>query len=535
MYHAEPIDISRDHIMSAYCDESALRANNMKNTSNFYIRNLMTGLKKKPEERTPNENDVIRAVSEAVPEINAALEAKHEAKVRKIEADRRLSDEQKEQKIAALKLRHHEMPTAENWFAGDQLLDSVFRHTENPDYTAFHSHVMQNAVKDVAESWMSFFRSRKAYAPDSGHTGRPRIPGYLPSGGRSAAVFSNLACSVRRGLLSFPKMKAKPDGEKTPDSPCGKIFRLDVSKLPHASKDKLIEVRIVPYQGIYRIWIITDDGVPEEDVLPKEEDVIGEDGTPAGVMMIDLGLTNLAAISDNRGGTPIVIKGGAVKSANQWFNKQMAFLRSEQMKGHDPKEYHPETTKRMHAVSRKRDAFIRDAFYKYAHFICRLMKERGLSYLIIGHNRGQKNGVRLGHETDQAFVSIPFMKLIQALMSVSRRYGVRVIMQEESYTSQACFSARDFIPTYGKNDAGVHEFSGRRIRRGLYLQNDGVIMNADVNGSANIGRKRDERIFPEGMDFSYLHSEVKAMTHRDVMNESRAWHKRNKGIAGHAA
>ena len=146
-----------------------------------------------------------------------------------------------------------------------------------------------------------------------------------------------------------------------------KTLRLDVSSLPHASKDKLIEVRIVPYYGEYRIQIVTDNGIRKEDILPDENDIIRDDGTPAGVMTLDPGLENLASIADNKGNTPIVIKGGALKSANQFFNKRMASLKSEQMKGHDPKKYHPETTKQMKALSRHRDNFIRDIFYKYAH------------------------------------------------------------------------------------------------------------------------------------------------------------------------
>ena len=90
----------------------------------------------------------------------------------------------------------------------------------------------------------------------------------------------------------------------------------------------------------------------------------------------DPGLNNFASIADNKGNVPIVIKGGAIKACNQWFNKRMAFLRSEQMKGHDPKIYRPPVTRQMERISRKREAFLQDTFYKYAHYICRLMEER---------------------------------------------------------------------------------------------------------------------------------------------------------------
>ena len=104
-------------------------------------------------------------------------------------------------------------------------------------------------------------------------------------------------------------------------------------------------MRAVPYFGAYQVQIVTDDGIREDDLLPKEGDIIGADGEPAGVMMLDPGLDNFAAMADNKGNTPIVIKGGAIKACNQWFNKRTAFLRSEQMKGHDPKTYHPPVTR----------------------------------------------------------------------------------------------------------------------------------------------------------------------------------------------
>ena len=104
----------------------------------------------------------------------------------------------------------------------------------------------------------------------------------------------------------------------------------------------------------------------------------------------------------------------------------------------------------MERISRKREAFLRDTFYKYAHYICRLMEERGLSYLIIGYNRGQKQGIDLKKKNNQAFVQVPFAKFRRVLKAVGVRYGIRVILQEESYTSKACFGNRDYIPTYGK-------------------------------------------------------------------------------------
>ena len=50
-------------------------------------------------------------------------------------------------------------------------------------------------------------------------------------------------------------------------------------------------------------------------------------------------------------------------------------------------------------------------------------------------------------------------------------------------------------------------------------------MNADINGSVNIGRKYDERIFPKDKDYSYLYGTVESMSYNDILRESRRYHR----------
>ena len=67
--------------------------------------------------------------------------------------------------------------------------------------------------------------------------------------------------------------------------------------------------------------------------------------------------------------------------------------------------------------------------------------------------------------------------------------GIRVILQEESYTSKASFFDNNEIPTYKKDNSENIKFSGKRIKRGLYKTASGLSVNADINGSLNILRK----------------------------------------------
>ena len=51
----------------------------------------------------------------------------------------------------------------------------------------------------------------------------------------------------------------------------------------------------------------------------------------------------------------------------------------------------------------------------------------------------------------------------------------------EAYTSKCSFFDREKI---SKHD----NYAGRRVKRGLFISNSGIMINADVNGSLNIMR-----------------------------------------------
>ena len=473
MYHVEKINIKPKHELFEYCETATAAAKNMYNVANFYIRNTMTGLSKEPDKLTDNEEEVLQIVHDCILAHNKKAEKRRESG-----------------KKAAL----FDLPTREKWFLNYYMLDAVFKESENVDYRAHHAHLVQNAIRECVQAWNSYFGLiRQFHANPDSFTGEPKIPHYIKADHKTATL-TNRACRIKEGKLLFPKTRQK----------------LDISKLPHAN-DKLIEVRIVPYCGIYQIQIVTDDGM-EEDVLIKSPADIPE-GT--GVAVLDPGVRNFATIADNKGNCPIVIKGGVLIAANQWYNKQMARLRGIQMKGKDPKTFHPPTTKQMNALSRKRDALLTDTFYKIAHFIFRTMEKRELKVLIVGRNKEWKQNAKIGHVNNQTFVGIPHTRFLSILQMVSAQYNIVVFEQEESYTSKASFLDRDPIPAGHDESCGL-VFSGRRVKRGLYRSASGVCLNADVNGAMNIGRKCSEQLFPDCQDYSFLTTTVSVCHFRDL-------------------
>ena len=95
----------------------------------------------------------------------------------------------------------------------------------------------------------------------------------------------------------------------------------------------------------------------------------------------------------------------------------------------------------------------------------------------------------MGKRNNQNFVQIPIFTLRAKLQSLCERYGINYIEQEESYTSRASSLDRDEIPVYNADNPVKPKFSGRRVKRGLYKTKDGHLINADANGSLNIGLK----------------------------------------------
>ena len=100
-------------------------------------------------------------------------------------------------------------------------------------------------------------------------------------------------------------------------------------------------------------------------------------------------------------------------------------------------------------------------------------------------------------------MQIPLAVLRFMITYKAQRAGITVMEQEESYTSKSDFLSHDYIPTYGVDDDRA-DFSGLRVKRGLYKSGTGTYLNADVNGAANILRKAVPDAFEKVNDFSYL-------------------------------
>ena len=145
----------------------------------------------------------------------------------------------------------------------------------------------------------------------------------------------------------------------------------------------------------------------------------------------------------------------------------------------------------MQRMSDKRNNKITDYLHKASRYIVNQLVFKKVTDLVIGHNKGWKQDINIGKVNNQNFVSIPFNRLIEMLNYKCELSGIKVHLQEESYTSKASFLDLDDIPIFDvvKVDFEKPEFSGKRVKRGLYKSKQHQLINADVNGSLNIMRK----------------------------------------------
>lgn len=179
-------------------------------------------------------------------------------------------------------------------------------------------------------------------------------------------------------------------------------------------------------------------------------------------------------------GTSFIVDGKHLKSLNQWYNKSVSALKEGKPQGF--------WTKQLAQRTEKRNRQTRDAVNKAARIVINHCLEHKIGTVVFGWNKGQTQGINLGTRTNQSFVQIPTGKLKNRIAQLCERYDIRFVETEESYTSKASFVDTDFLPTIGEKPEGWTA-SGKRVRRGLYKTKDGIRINADCNGAANILRK----------------------------------------------
>ena len=164
----------------------------------------------------------------------------------------------------------------------------------------------------------------------------------------------------------------------------------------------LKEVRIKPCGRDFVIDVVMDTemkGIAPRDDSTILKDLAGmTDISGKRVMAIDPGTDNIAAVVNNFGSKPFIIKGGVIKSINQYYNKEMSRLAASAMTCN--KRYR---TRRMSVLTEKRNRRIKDQFHKISRHIADYARDNHVDFVVMGHNVFQKQEADMGHMNNQNF------------------------------------------------------------------------------------------------------------------------------------
>lgn len=343
-------------------------------------------------------------------------------------------------------------------------LDRKLKDEDNFDYRAISAASSQQILMSLDKSLKSYFFAIKAWKRDNKKfTGCPKFPKYKhKTKGRNVFPYSYAQFKHRDNYIFFPKKEG-------------------LSPLKTNCKEGSVkQVRFVPKPDCYIIEVVYESKVKEQ--LPDNN----------RVMSIDLGVNNLASIVTNVSKKAVLIDGRKLKSINQYYNKKKSKIQ-QQLKKTNGKE----NSRRLMSLTRRRNNKVKDYLHKASKEIINICLENNITTLIVGHNDGWKQNTNLGKRNNQNFVSIPFETFISMLRYKSERQGLRFVEVNESHTSKC--SSFDLEPVEHHDP-----YVGKRVKRGLFKTKDGILLNADINGSYNIMRKvKGDAVMPPYTGFGY--------------------------------
>lgn len=254
--------------------------------------------------------------------------------------------------------------------------------------------------------------------------------------------------------------------------------------IPKVIEDKEIkQVRIVPlYKGEY---------IEIEFSYKKEKVELNEGNN--NTLSIDVGINNLMTLVTTNNNS-YIIDGKRLKSINQFYNKQKAYYQS--------KLVNNKYSKRLRRFDLRNKHRIDDYVNKAVNQVIKISKEEKVNTIVIGYNKGLKEkGIKNDNLTNkekskinQNFTRIPISRLINKIKYKCEEYSINCIVINESYTSLSSFYDNDKIDKQEK-------YSGKRIKRGLYLTKNNIEVNTDVNAALNILRKSKPK---DDEDIHYL-------------------------------
>lgn len=350
-----------------------------------------------------------------------------------------------------------------------QIVRKLSYEDQNGKY--FTTQECAKIVDGLINDWKSFFAAIKEYKKNpKKFTGKPRRPKCQKLKDKMNEVtFDKNTISlkgIKNNKISFTlSKKAKRKF---------KMKRLEVNlsnfKFPkglNKNLSNLQQVRICYDKKIERFYLALIYRIEVSTIDTNNNDV----------MAIDLGQNNLITGVFNKSSYRFILDGKELKSKIAYVNSRISKLQSKEMKKlKDSNNF--KLTKKMKKLYNYWRNYTWTYIHKCSSKTIKIALENNCSTIVIGDFKGIKRNKKYM----KYFATIPYITLINQIKYKAKRFGIKVVMINESYTS-GCSCIDDYIISkkcYNKK---------RRKKRGNFVTNNGFNVNADVNGAYNILRK----------------------------------------------
>lgn len=339
---------------------------------------------------------------------------------------------------------------------------------EEWNYEMLYSQAAQQTLKSVSEAFNSYRGLMQAWWSRELEQ-EPKQPKYRKKGGLYPVTYPSQAVTFYhdKPVVRIPLGLglAADDGLK----------ELFIPRPANIKPEQVVEVSIVPKNGAFYAAYVYK--VPR---LVAELD-------KSRALGIDPNTKNWLACVSNIGKS-FIVDGGRVKFWNQKRNKTIAAIKEGKAQDYWDEE--------CQEVEEYRNRRMRDAINKTARFIINWCLQNNIGTIVFGWNQGQKDGANMGKRNNQGFVQIPTGRLKERIQQLALEIDIQFIETEESYTSRSSFLDGDDIPIFGEKPKGWQPSGKRgerkkgdkknRLGRGTYRTANGIYVNADLNGAANI-------------------------------------------------
>ncbi len=338
--------------------------------------------------------------------------------------------------------------------------DMNFEFKTHENYKLTFSQPANCTLRVLDKNWKSYFKAIKDWKehPEK-YLGMPKLPKYLKKDGRFLWMIPNNqlyydydkgTVYIRNRLLNDYEWKCRCLG-------------------------RIIQVRFIPRGSCFVMEIVYETEIP--DVKTESNNIAS----------IDLGVDNLVTMTNNIGLNPIIINGKGIKSVNQYYNKRLAKEKS-LLKIRHNKDW----SNKLDSITFKRYQRIKNYMHNTSSYIVKWCVENNIDTLVVGKNKEWKQDAGMSKSNNQKFVNIPYQMLLQQLQYKCENVGIKYIETEESYSSGTSYLD-------GEEPIKQNYDKSRRIERGLFKSNSGLLINSDVNGSLQIMMK----VFPNAFNERY--------------------------------